>query len=152
MYNANPNNTTNPIPTLYEQLNNVKYHVLNENVNRKLLHYLFGNVGDYKTISLFAKYDIELGKRFKSELDKYLFNERDFNFVSNEYPEFMNKFINGNNNQYMLYTKDLHVSSRIVKKEFSELIEKIDKGGGEKQEDNKKNKSIKKEKNILDFV
>jgi len=150
LYNASPNDITNPIPTYFEQLNNVKYKVLREDVNRNMLHYLFGNVKGHKTMSVLADYDIELGRRFKDKLDKYLFNNMNFEFVDNSYPEFMNKQYNKGEDikAYVKYAKELHVSNRILRRDFLELLKMLE----EPKENIKKTTKYLKEQNILNFV
>jgi len=151
LYNSSPNDITNPMPTYFEQLNNIKYKVLKEDVDRNLIHFLFGNAENYGTSKLLADYDIELGRRFKDKIDKYFFNHMDFNFVKEpSYPEFMNRQYDKGEDikAYVKYTKDLHVSKRILKREFLELIKMFD----DKKEDIKKINNYLNKQNILDFV
>ena len=154
LYTSSPNDVTNPIPTYAEQLNKIKNGMLREDVDRKLLHYLFGNISDCKTMSDFCEYDMQLGRKFKTKLDKYLFNSADIDFVSNKYPEFMNQYVNDNDiKPYLHYIKDLHVSRRVFRRDFLKLVEIIE--GNKKKEDDENVKKIKsniKGKGILDFV
>jgi len=153
LYNSSPNEITNPLPTFREQIDNIKHNNLKEDVNLKLLYCIFGNVTDYKTMSILAEFDLLLNSKFKSEIDKYFFNIIDFKFKKDfVYPNFMNQYPKSNN-QYKKYCKDMHVSSRIVKREFAKLIELLEtKKEPEKQKPIKNNKNNLNSQNIFDFV
>jgi len=152
LYNSTPNEITNPNPSYYEQLNNIKFKILKDNVNRNLVCYLFGNVKDFNSMNIFCRYEMELSRKFKTEMDKYLFNNMTFDFVSNDYPEFMNKqYGNGEDvSKYVKYLPELHISTRTLKTEFLDLLKILDEE--KPKEDIKKNKTVINKQNILDFV
>ena len=104
-------------------------------------------------MQILADFDIELNRNFKEEIDSYIFNNLNFDFRSNKYPEFMKSHYE-NKNQYLQYTPELHVSSRIVKREFMELINLLKDEKYDKKQEIIKNINFieKKQKNIEDFV
>jgi Holliday junction resolvasome RuvABC ATP-dependent DNA helicase subunit len=150
LYNSSPNDITNPIPTLFEQVNNIKYKVLKDDVDATLLHYIFGNVNNHETMAKLCDYDMELNRQFTDSIDKYLFNNMPIGFTSNSYPEFMMQEYK-NNKEVEKYLPSLHVSKRIFKREFLELIRLLENPTTQKENINK-NTVFKYNKSILNFV
>jgi hypothetical protein len=153
LYNSSPNDITNPIPTLFEQVNNIKYKVLKDDVDITLLHYIFGNVEDSNIMELLCDYDMALNRRFTDRLDGYLFNNMPITFTSNNYPDFMMKgYKNGKElEKYLEHLPSLHVSKRTFKREFLELFKLLEKPATQKKVINKNN-NYKKPDSIFNFV